>query len=103
MVNGRYWMYFFDRCQDLDSQMGLAYSHDLLHWTEALDHPVVSSRPGTMDARGAEPGPPPIITRRMGSCSFITLPTQTSITLPTQTSCTGQAGLCSMPKIQRRS
>jgi len=42
--------------------MGLAYSDDLLHWTEALDHPVLSSRPGMFDSQVVEPGPPPLLT-----------------------------------------
>src|SRR6202795_5371267 len=47
-----------------DAQMGLAYSEDLLHWTEALDHPVLSSRPGSFDSQVVEPGPPPVLTSR---------------------------------------
>ena len=42
--------------------MGVAYSEDLLHWTEALDHPVLSSRAGTFDSKVVEPGPAPIMT-----------------------------------------
>ena len=42
--------------------MGIVYSEDLLHWTEALDHPVLSSRPGSFDSRVVEPGPPPVLT-----------------------------------------
>ena len=41
--------------------MGVAYSEDLLHWTEALDHPVLASRPGLFDSQVVEPGPPPIV------------------------------------------
>ena len=29
---------------------------------EALDHPVLSSRPGTFDSQVVEPGPPPVLT-----------------------------------------
>src|SRR5258708_6603138 len=42
--------------------MGVAYSEDLLHWTEALDHPVLASRARSFDSQVVEPGPPPIIT-----------------------------------------
>ena len=41
---------------------GLAYSTDLLHWTEATKAPVVPVRPGHFDSRVAEPGPSPIVT-----------------------------------------
>jgi predicted GH43/DUF377 family glycosyl hydrolase len=61
-INGKYWMYFLADAKDRGSQMGIAFSDDLLHWTEALDHPVLSSRPGTFDAKVVEPGPPPILT-----------------------------------------
>jgi len=61
-IIGKYWMYYLADAQGKDSQMGVAYSQDLLHWTEALDHPVLSSRPGSFDSQVVEPGPPPIIT-----------------------------------------
>jgi len=61
-INGKYWMYYLADAQGKDSQMGVAYSEDLLHWTEPLDHPVLSSRSGSFDSQVVEPGPPPIIT-----------------------------------------
>jgi predicted GH43/DUF377 family glycosyl hydrolase len=61
-IAGKYWMYYLADAQGKDSQMGVAYSEDLLHWTEALDHPVVSSRPGSFDSQVTEPGPAPVIT-----------------------------------------
>ena len=61
-INGKYWMYFLGDAKGQDTQMGVAYSGDLLHWTEALDHPVVSSRPGMFDSAVVEPGPPPVLT-----------------------------------------
>jgi predicted GH43/DUF377 family glycosyl hydrolase len=42
--------------------MGLSYSTDLVHWTEATSSPVLPRRPGKFDSRVVEPGPPPIIT-----------------------------------------
>ena len=36
-INGRYWMYFLGTSADKTDQMGLAYSADLIHWTEATD------------------------------------------------------------------
>lgn len=61
-LNGKYWMYFLGDARDKDAQMGVAYSEDLLHWTEALDHPVLISRPGFFDSQVVEPGPAPVIT-----------------------------------------
>ncbi|MGB7846793.1 MAG: glycoside hydrolase family 130 protein [Candidatus Acidiferrum sp.] len=60
-INGKYWMYYLADAQGKDTQMGVAYSDDLLHWTEALDHPVLASRPGSFDSQVVEPGPPPIV------------------------------------------
>jgi beta-1,2-mannosidase len=61
-INGKYWMYYLADAKGQDTQMGVAYSDDLLHWTEALDHPVLASRPGSFDSQVVEPGPAPIIT-----------------------------------------
>ena len=61
-VGGKYWMYFLGTSADNKDQTGLAYSTDLLHWTEATKTPVVPVRAGRFDSRVAEPGPPPIIT-----------------------------------------
>ena len=61
-INGKYWMYFLGDVKGQDSQKGLAYSDDLLHWTEALDHPALSSRPGMFDSQVVEPGAPPLLT-----------------------------------------
>jgi predicted GH43/DUF377 family glycosyl hydrolase len=35
-VGGKYWMYFLGTAADNTDQMGLAYSADLVHWTEPL-------------------------------------------------------------------
>jgi predicted GH43/DUF377 family glycosyl hydrolase len=61
-INGKYWMYYLGDAKGKDTQMGVAYSDDLLHWTEALDHPVLASRAGSFDSQVVEPGPPPVIT-----------------------------------------
>ncbi|HZO98947.1 MAG TPA: glycoside hydrolase family 130 protein [Terriglobia bacterium] len=61
-INGQYWMYYLGDASDSGGKMGLAVSRDLLHWTDALDHPVLSTRPGLFDAKVVEPGPPPVIT-----------------------------------------
>jgi predicted GH43/DUF377 family glycosyl hydrolase len=61
-IDGRFWMYFLGTAVDKTDQMGLAHSTDLLHWTEALDSPVLARRPGRFDSRVVEPGPPPMVT-----------------------------------------
>src|SRR5271157_2708301 len=60
-VNGKYWMYYLGDASDSTGKMGVASSDDLLHWADALDHPVVSTRPGYFDSQVAEPGPPPVM------------------------------------------
>lgn len=61
-IDGRYWMYWLGTSLDKIDQMGLSYSTDLLHWTEATQVPVLPRRPGKFDSRVVEPGPPPILT-----------------------------------------
>ena len=61
-IDGNYWMCYLGTAADKTDQMGLAYSQDLVHWTDALDVPVLPRRPGRFDSRVVEPGPPPIVT-----------------------------------------
>ncbi len=61
-IGGKYWMYFLGTTPDKNDQMGLAYSTDLIHWTEATKSPVLPRRPGQFDSRVVEPGPPPMLT-----------------------------------------
>lgn len=61
-IDGKYWMYFLGTTPDKNDQTGLAYSSDLIHWTEATKTPVLPRRPGQFDSRVVEPGPPPILT-----------------------------------------
>jgi predicted GH43/DUF377 family glycosyl hydrolase len=63
-VKGKYWMYYLGDARSQSSQMGIAYSDDLFHWADALDHPVLSSRPGFFDSKVVEPGPPPVLTEK---------------------------------------
>jgi len=63
-IDGKYWMYWLGTAADKTDQMGLSYSTDLLHWTEATTTPVLPRRPGKFDSRVVEPGPPPILTDR---------------------------------------
>jgi predicted GH43/DUF377 family glycosyl hydrolase len=62
-IDGKYWMYWLGTAADKTDQMGLSYSTDLIHWTEATQTPVLPRRPGKFDSRVVEPGPPPILTR----------------------------------------
>ncbi len=61
-IDGKYWMYFLGTTPDKNDQMGLAYSTDLIHWTEATSTPVLPRRPAQFDSRVVEPGPSPIVT-----------------------------------------
>src|SRR5229473_4073166 len=61
-IDGKYWMYWLGTAADKTDQMGLSYSTDLIHWTEATTTPVLPQRPGKFDSRVVEPGPPPILT-----------------------------------------
>jgi beta-1,2-mannosidase len=61
-IAGKYWMYWLGTTADKTDQIGLSYSDDLLHWTEALDTPILPRRPGQFDSRVVEPGPPPLLT-----------------------------------------
>lgn len=61
-IDGRYWMYWLGTAADRTDQMGLSFSDDLAHWTEATRAPVLPKRPGKFDSRVVEPGPPPTLT-----------------------------------------
>src|SRR5438067_1436661 len=63
-IDSKYWMYWLGTAADKTDQMGLSYSTDLIHWTEATETPVLPKRPGKFDSRVVEPGPPPILTSR---------------------------------------
>jgi predicted GH43/DUF377 family glycosyl hydrolase len=62
-IDGKYWMYWLGTSADKTDQMGISYSTDLLHWTEASESPVLPRRPGKFDSRVVEPGPPPIFAK----------------------------------------
>jgi predicted GH43/DUF377 family glycosyl hydrolase len=62
-IDGKYWMYWLGTAEDKTDQMGLSYSTDLLHWTEATETPVLPRRAGKFDSRVVEPGPAPILTK----------------------------------------
>ncbi len=43
-IGGKYWMYFLSTSADNKDQGGLAYSEDLMQWTEATKIPGSSSQ-----------------------------------------------------------
>jgi predicted GH43/DUF377 family glycosyl hydrolase len=61
-IDGHYWMYWLGTAADHTDQMGLSFSDDLVHWTEATTSPVLPKRPGKFDSHVVEPGPPPMLT-----------------------------------------
>jgi predicted GH43/DUF377 family glycosyl hydrolase len=61
-IQGKYWMYYLGTRDKID-QMGLAWSDDLIHWTDATDAPVLPGRPGQFDSTVVEPGPAPLLTK----------------------------------------
>src|SRR5437016_2537043 len=61
-ITGKWWMYYLGTAPDKRDYMGLAWSDDLLHWSDATAQPVLPRRAGAFDSRVMEPGPPPIIT-----------------------------------------
>jgi predicted GH43/DUF377 family glycosyl hydrolase len=61
-IDGKYWMYYLADGEHQLTQMAIANSDDLLHWTDVLDHPVLASRPKMFDSQVVEPGPAPVVT-----------------------------------------
>jgi predicted GH43/DUF377 family glycosyl hydrolase len=65
-IQGHWWMYYLGTRKDPDGTprdyMGVARSDDLLHWSDAINLPVLERRPDAFDSRVMEPGPPPILT-----------------------------------------
>ena len=62
-IHGKFWMYYLGDARGPNPQMGIASSDDLLHWKDALDHPVLGNRKGMFDSLVVEPGPAPVITK----------------------------------------
>jgi len=60
-IHGKYWMYYLGEAGNSAGKMGVASSEDLLHWTDASDEPVASTRPGYFDSKVVEPGPPTVL------------------------------------------
>ena len=105
-IDGKYWMYWLGTTADKTDQMGLSYSTDLIHWTEATATPVFPRRAGMFDSRVVEPGPPPIShvarhrphlqrRRRQTRLSHAPLPSSTAMT---PASCSSALMLLSSPR-----
>ena len=62
-INGEYCINWLGTAADKTDQMGLSYSSDLVHWSEATEIPVLPRRAGQFDSRVVEPGPPPLLTK----------------------------------------
>ena len=60
-IDGMYVMYFTGEARSWISAIGIAYSHDLYHWEEPLDQPVLLPRESYFDSKGIEPGPNPVV------------------------------------------
>lgn len=60
-VNGKYVLYFLGQKRSWHTAIGIAYSDDLLHWTEDSRNPVLTPRYSHLDCLGVEPGPTPIV------------------------------------------
>jgi|GEM_PF-257201 len=54
-INGKYWMYYQGEKEAWKARIGLAWSEDLIHWTQ-LPAPVMTPRQGYFDSEGTEPG-----------------------------------------------
>ena len=60
-IDGKYIMYFIGQQTPWRTSLGMAVSDDLLHWTQPLDHPIMTARPDHFDSVGVEPGAAPIM------------------------------------------
>jgi len=59
-INGEYLMYFLGEQRPWETNIGLAYSEDLLSWEEHRE-PVLLPRKGHFDSQGVEPGATPVV------------------------------------------
>jgi predicted GH43/DUF377 family glycosyl hydrolase len=60
-IGGKYIMYFIGQKSPWHTSLGMAISDDLLHWTQPLDHAIMTARPDHYDSVGVEPGATPIM------------------------------------------
>lgn len=64
-VNGQYVLYFLGQKKGWHTAIGVAYSTDLLHWTEDARNPVMMPRKDNLDSLGIEPGATPFLRDNM--------------------------------------
>ena len=60
-VGGKYVMYFIGETVAWHTSIGMAVSDDLVHWTEPLDHFLMTARPDRFDSLGVECGATPVL------------------------------------------
>ncbi len=60
-IGGKYVMYFIGEKVAWHTSLGIAFSDDLLHWSQPLDHPIMEARPAHFDSLGVEPGATPLV------------------------------------------
>lgn len=60
-INGNYVMYFAGQKSAWHTSLGMAVSRDLIHWSEPLDHAVMTAREEHFDSLGVEPGATPLL------------------------------------------
>ncbi|MDO9576210.1 MAG: family 43 glycosylhydrolase, partial [bacterium] len=55
-IKGKYWMYYQGEKEPWKTSMGLAYSEDLINWTQVFGEPTMIPRENYFDSWGTEPG-----------------------------------------------
>src|SRR6267142_6973740 len=55
-IDGKYWMYWLGTTADKTDEMGLSYSTDLIHWTEATQTPILPRRAGKFESLRSSEG-----------------------------------------------
>jgi len=55
-INNKYWMYYQGEERPWHTAMGIAYSKELIHWTQLSDEPIMRPRKDHFDSKGTEPG-----------------------------------------------
>jgi predicted GH43/DUF377 family glycosyl hydrolase len=64
-INDKYWMYYQGEKEAWKTKMGLAYSDNLINWTQASEEPVMNPREGYFDSWGVEPGTAVVIDKEI--------------------------------------
>ena len=80
-IDGKYWMYWLGTAADKTDQMGLSYSDDLLHWTEATERLFSRAARENLIRASSSPARLRSVTP-MASCLSTTAPTTNSFIAP---------------------